>query len=66
MIDVTNRMILWCLFSLFACHDGIRVSTQGAEGNQPAMKIGRSEDMDKAYKIKDVNVHINVMYNKCE
>jgi hypothetical protein len=45
---------------------GIRVSTQGAEGNQPAMKIRRSEDMNKGYKIKDVNVHMNVMYNKCK
>jgi hypothetical protein len=25
--------------------------TQGAEGSQPAMKIRRSEDMNKAYKI---------------
>ncbi len=40
--------------------------THGAEGSQPAMKIRRSEDMNKAYKIKDVNVHMNVMYNKCE
>jgi hypothetical protein len=40
--------------------------TQGAEGSQPAMKIRSREDMNKAYKIKDVNVLMNVMYNKCE
>ncbi len=40
--------------------------TQGAEGSQPAMKIRRNEDMNKAYKIEDVNVRMNVMYNRCE
>jgi hypothetical protein len=40
--------------------------TQGAEGSQPALEIKRSEDMNKAYKIKDVNVRMNVIYNKCE
>jgi hypothetical protein len=30
------------------------------------MKIRRSEDVNKTYKIKNVNVHINVMYNKYE
>jgi hypothetical protein len=40
--------------------------TQGAEGSQPTMKIRRSEDINKAYKIKDVIVRMNVMYNKCE
>jgi hypothetical protein len=35
--------------------------TQGAEGSQPAMKIRRNEDMNKAYKIEDVNVRMNVM-----
>jgi hypothetical protein len=37
--------------------------TQGGEGSQPAMKSGRNEDMNKMYKIKDVNVRMNVMYN---
>jgi hypothetical protein len=40
--------------------------TQGAEGSQPGMKIRRSEYVNKTYKIKDVNVRINVMYNRCE
>jgi hypothetical protein len=39
--------------------------TQGAEGSQPAMKTQGNEDMNKMYKIKDVNVRMNVMYNKC-
>jgi hypothetical protein len=39
--------------------------TQGAEGSQPAMKTRRNEDMNKMYKIKDVNVGMNVMYNMC-
>ncbi len=38
--------------------------TQGAEGSQPAMKIRISEDANKMYNIKDVNVRMNVMYNK--
>ncbi len=38
--------------------------TQGAEGSQPAMKT-RNEAMNKMYKIKDVNVHMNVMNNMC-
>jgi hypothetical protein len=37
--------------------------TQGAEGSQPAMKTRRNEDMNKMYKIKDVNVRMNVMYS---
>jgi hypothetical protein len=40
--------------------------TQGAEGSQPAMKIQRSEVSNKTCKIKDVNVCMNVMYNKYE
>ncbi len=40
--------------------------TQGAEGSQPAMKIRRSEVSNKTCKIKDVNVCMNVMYNKYE
>jgi hypothetical protein len=40
--------------------------TQGAEGSWPAMKIRRSEDVNKRYKITEVNVRMNVMYNKCE
>ncbi len=40
--------------------------TQGAEGSQPAMKIWRNEVLNKMCKIKDVNVRMNVMYNKCE
>ncbi len=39
--------------------------TQGAEGSQPAMKTRRNEDMNKTYKIKDVNVRMKVMYNMC-
>jgi hypothetical protein len=39
--------------------------TQGAKGSQPAMKTRRNEDMNKMYKMKDVNVHMNVMYNMC-
>jgi hypothetical protein len=39
--------------------------TQGAEGSQPAMKTRRNEDMSKMHKIKDVNIHVNVMYNMC-
>ncbi len=40
--------------------------TQGAEGSQPAMKARRNEDVKNMYRIKDVNVRINVMYNMCE
>jgi hypothetical protein len=40
--------------------------TQGAEGSQPAMKARRNEDMKKIYRIKDVNVCMNVRYNICE
>jgi hypothetical protein len=43
----------------------ILYQTQGAEGSQPAMKIQRSEYVNKTYKIKDVNVHVNVMF-RCE
>jgi hypothetical protein len=39
--------------------------TQGAEGSQPAMKTRRNEDMGKMNKIKDVSVHVNVMYKMC-
>jgi hypothetical protein len=39
--------------------------TQGAEGSLPAMKTRRNEDMNKLYKIKDVNVRMNVLYNMC-
>jgi hypothetical protein len=39
---------------------------QRAEGSQPAMKAKRNEDTKKMYRIKDVNVHMNVMYNMCE
>jgi hypothetical protein len=36
--------------------------TQGAKGSQPAMKIRRNKDVNRMCKIKDVNVHMNVMY----
>ncbi len=39
--------------------------TQGAEGSQPAMKTRKNEYMSKMYKIKDVSVRMNVMYNMC-
>jgi hypothetical protein len=37
--------------------------TQGAKGSLPAMQTRRNEDMNKMYKIKDVNVRMNVIYN---
>ncbi len=39
--------------------------TQGGEGSQPAMKTRRNKDMSKMNKIKDVRVHVNVMYKMC-
>jgi hypothetical protein len=48
------------------CLRTLLYGTQGAKGSQPVMKIWRSEVLNKTCKIKDVNVRMNVMYNKDE
>ncbi len=54
-----RKKIEWFCIQLFL------YGTQEAEGSQPTMKTRRNEDTSKMYKIKDINVCVNVMYDMC-